>query len=359
MGRHHAAKHRHDDGNETQHNISFQDRGFCITPNDRASRDFIVNDTAKPWHSVVVFVRKRPEEVSMRSTIICLAVVIILHCLAPSPIAAQIPGSLIRRVLLIHTQGGGQGTAFTVDVNGRQYLITAKHMVTNMGSDGIVNVTRVTSKNGLVQIPYHMQFFRCDDPTDIAVLIPPEQLTAGAPIDWSSGALLGTDAYFVGFPVEMTSRALNDYELGFPVPLVKKGVVSGADLSERTDIFYLDGYNIFGFSGSPVVYRDSDGKFKLLAVIAGFKPDYGPLLVPHEIAEAQVSPQDESAGLILRNNVTHQVYLLEKSTNNEGVRLNTGIVTTFAITRAIELIKKHEIGPKINSDFKPLPVAVP
>ena len=44
----------------------------------------------------------------------------------------NVTGNVLANTLLIRTPQG-QGTGFTIDVDGRQYLITAKHMVDGMG----------------------------------------------------------------------------------------------------------------------------------------------------------------------------------------------------------------------------------
>ncbi len=288
----------------------------------------------------------------MRSGKLTLFAVFTLWIVAAVHVCAQMPGSVMLRVLEIHTPNG-QGTGFTIDINGRQYLVTAKHMVAGMGTRGIVKVSKVTASNKLVEVPYTMQVFSCDPPTDIAVLVPPEQLTVDSAMDWTDTGGFGSDAFFVGFPLGMASEAKNSFALVYPLPFVKKGVVSGAKLGDDTDVFFLDGYNVFGFSGSPVLYRDESGVFKVIAVVSGFKPDLGPVLVPTLITEAQVRPEDEERGRIVRDNGTHRVYLLEETPDKKLVRLNTGIVTSYAITRAINLIKQHEVGPRVSHDFRP------
>jgi len=49
--------------------------------------------------------------------------------------------------------------------------------------------------------PLNVKIFRCEDPIDIAVLIPPHQLTVNFDLPFDKGSFFyGQDAYFLGFP---------------------------------------------------------------------------------------------------------------------------------------------------------------
>ncbi|MCH8063732.1 MAG: hypothetical protein IH861_14650 [Chloroflexi bacterium] len=90
---------------------------------------------------------------------------------------AQVTSNVLRRVVMIQA-GDLAGTGFTIEVDGRQYLITAKHVVADFGETGSINVRR-----GDNSFPVNVKIFRCDDPIDIAVLVPPEQLTVTFPLE--------------------------------------------------------------------------------------------------------------------------------------------------------------------------------
>lgn len=55
------------------------------------------------------------------------------------PARAQVVSNVLLRVLLIQTQSG-QGSGFTLDVDGRQYLITAKHVVDSIKDKGTISI---------------------------------------------------------------------------------------------------------------------------------------------------------------------------------------------------------------------------
>ena len=107
----------------------------------------------------------------------------------------QLNAGVLMRVVMIWA-GSNVGTGFTIDVDGRQYLITAKHVTA-----GLKQKDHVQIKKGQTWIPLSVEVMRCADPIDIAVLVPPRQITVGWSINATTEGLgLGQDVYFVGFP---------------------------------------------------------------------------------------------------------------------------------------------------------------
>jgi hypothetical protein len=219
----------------------------------------------------------------------------------------NVAGNVFVNTLMIQTSSG-QGTGFTIDVDGRQYLITAKHMVNGMGSEGIIGIGKFGSAGGIEFEPYRMQIFRCAGSIDIAVLIPPLRLTTGETMEptGETSFIIGQDAYFVGFPFGAYQNARSNGDRARPFGFVKRGLVSGVQYqsAEDADLILLDGYNIFGFSGSPVTYWElpngtSPAHSYVIAVISGFVPNYGPVMVPKEIRPQDIKPEDRERGLIV------------------------------------------------------------
>jgi hypothetical protein len=282
--------------------------------------------------------------------------------------ADGVPESVFYRVLMIQTTVNGvddQGTGFTLDVEGRQYLVTAKHMVAGLKSEDTIQVRKYDASGSLKWVPFKMKIFTCDDPVDIAVMVPREQLTLSGPmqpVGNAGGPVFGGDVNFVGFPLgmsmEITETTAELPHLTSPFGYVRRAMLSGlknVKIGETTKTEYiLDGHNLFGFSGSPVVYRGNDGIPRVMAVISSFRPDYGPVLTPKQIRPEEATAADYGAGRIVKKD--GHTYRLEEPTemNNERyVILNTGIAQAYDIRHAVDLIKLHEEGPKITADFKP------
>ncbi|MBZ5515169.1 MAG: serine protease [Acidobacteriia bacterium] len=281
----------------------------------------------------------------MKMSLIPLAIVAAFSCLVACQ--GQITSNVLERVLLIRGPVF-TGTAFTIDVEGRQYLVTAKHMVAGLKGEDTIHILRDGEWS-----PLRVTVLRCDDPIDIAVLVPPSQLTVDYPLEPTSGGLaVGGDAFFVGFPAGPgTSVILHS---GYPLGLAKKATVSAFDpLPDHKGMrIVLDGYNNPGFSGSPVVFRDlsqSGLVYKVAAVLVGFKPEGGPVRKAQEIRPEQLTPEDRAQSRI----VEYQGRLLRlgEETGN-FVRLNTGIAISYDIRPAVVLIHQHPIGPKVSDNFE-------
>ena len=119
-----------------------------------------------------------------------LLIVVIGTCFA---LAAQVTSNVLRRTLLI--QASETGTAFTIEVDRRQYVVTAKHIVGKLPNDAQSTI-QVRKKAGWS--PLKVWIFKCDDPVDIAVLVAASQLTVDYPLEpTSNGMMVGQDAYFV------------------------------------------------------------------------------------------------------------------------------------------------------------------
>ena len=260
---------------------------------------------------------------------------------------AQLTTNVYDRVLMVRI-GTTYGTAFALDVDGRQYLITAKHVVAGLGADGTLLIYKSDA-----WVPVQVKVLRCDDPVDIAVLVPPKQLTVTYPLEATmQGVRYGQDMYFAGFPygLHTNAPALNG---GYPVAFVKKAVMSGEITEESASQILLEGYNNPGFSGGPLVYRDLDrtaSVYKVAGVIKGFRADITPIFKQEEIRPDQVTPDDIAKERIVRS---HDGRTLRLNETGEVVKLNTDILVAYNISHALALIRKNPIGPAISAAFKP------
>lgn len=208
--------------------------------------------------------------------------------------------------------GENTGTCFTIDVDDRQYIVTARHVV-----DGIVQKDSIeifhegvwkTLRTGIAWLSPSEQ--------DIAILAPEFQVSPTHPLDpTSAGIVLGQDVYFCGYPYGLTVEAGPDINQGFPIPLVRKGALSGM----YPDHLLIDAINNPGFSGSPVVFAaPQSNDFKVAAVISGYRVEYDPVLL-----------------------------------NGEDVGLrygyNTGLVLAYDLRTGVEYITQNPSGAKIGT----------
>jgi len=221
----------------------------------------------------------------------------------------MITSNVIHRVFRIQW-GTGQGTAFAIDIDAKQYLVTARHVVSDFPGQAAISVF---SNSAWVELPVQLVGHAKGD-VDISVLAPSRLLTPPelALEPMSKGVVYGQDVYFLGFPYDFLGKYVFGQD-GWPLPFVKKATVSLFDGA----VFLLDGHNNPGFSGGPVVFVQSAGDpFRVAAVVSGYQAVAQPVYAGHE----------ETA-------LTYDY--------------NTGIIVTHAINGALELIERNPIGFEI------------
>jgi len=278
-----------------------------------------------------------------------VALIVIVLAGMTLPSHGQVTSNVLERTLLIKV-ASESGTAFTIEVDDRQYIITAKHVVNTL-PDEADSTIQILKKTGW--FPLKVKIFKCAAPVDIAVLVPPKQITVNFPLEPTSvGLAVGQDAYFVGFPYGLHfAKTYNSLPsiYGF----VKKATVAQLDSMPESSMqrILLDGYNNPGFSGSPMVWRDSgkpDGALKIAGVIVSYESYVSPVLDKLEIRENQITDEDRAQNRVLHAS-DGQIYRLRDT--GRLVQLNTGIATAWDIGSAVNLIHKHPIGPKVTNTF--------
>lgn len=236
----------------------------------------------------------------------------------------------------------GEGPSiFSIDVDGREYWITAKHILTGAehppyGSVGTKSVSlRLLNPQGGGQewMPVTFSVIDPGPDVDIVVLAPPQPLLSNplpsVPAD-SDGMLLGGECEFLGFPYGGGWRARFANGQSFWMPFIKHCFVSAIG---DGGIYVLDGINNAGFSGGPVVFR-TGAEQKIMAVVSGYRS---------EPAEVIFSSSTSRADTGRRN--THPSTTSPTPQPKGTVNVNSGFIVAYGIQFATEAIKKNPIGP--------------
>jgi S1-C subfamily serine protease len=221
----------------------------------------------------------------------------------------MITANVLQRIFHIEV-GNSTGTCFTIDVDNKQYIVTAKHLVENISAQSTVDMF------------YDEQWKKIDitlighgqNDIDISVLSTDFQLSPTLPLPpTSAGIIYGQDVYFLGFPYGMFSQP-GDIMRNFPMPFVKKAILSNISAINNVQIFSLDGQNNPGFSGGPVVFKSLDSNdYKVAAVISGYRYTNEPIF-----------------------NGAKELPLV--------YRHNTGIIFAYGIKHATDLINVNPAG---------------
>lgn len=203
------------------------------------------------------------------------------------------------------------GTIFAIDVDNKQYLVTARHVL-----DGWDRISRgrVFFNGEWKELPLKVVGIG-DGVADIAVLATTLQISPPLELEpTAAGTVWGQDVYFLGFPYGWHANVDSKINRGFPLPFVKKAIISAIQSEDGVQQFFLDGHNNPGFSGGPVVFRkNGSNQLKVAAVVSGYRYTEEPVF---------------SAGA--------PVPL--------AYRYNTGIVVAYSIKVATDIIAANPVG---------------
>ena len=210
-----------------------------------------------------------------------------------------------------------RGTGFVVDEDNREYLVTARHIVENLGSgdiqfmrdDGWATYPTKATEHGTGTI----------DISVIALLhtlvLKEARFTTPLGMD---GIVYGQEVMFLGFPGGYDPNSAPKLGNGFPLPLVKYARLSSMPL--RGYPMSLDGHNNPGFSGSRLCFAPNR---------------------PNEIRIAGV--------VTAYQYLKEPVYAKGDLETEWHVRANMGLAQAWDIQHALDLIHKNPVGAVINS----------
>lgn len=226
----------------------------------------------------------------------------------------MITANVFHRVLLV-TFGDSLGTGFTIEVEGRQYLVTARHVAAGPESNGPL---RIVEDGVLVPVP-NLGLRVPDDPgIDVAVVALASQLTHALPFPATmAGLTWGQDVYFLGYPFGLQSSILDDR--GRSLAFVKHAQHSGEYTDESGNkLVVLDGMNVPGMSGGPVVFRESgSAAFKALGVVQSYLKHSAPVL--DEAGSKTPMTVVSNPGIVFAYDIAHAVRLASTMANGASV----------------------------------------
>jgi len=178
----------------------------------------------------------------------------------------------ITRVLKIRFRESS-ATAFTIEKNDVQYLVTAKHLFDNISSGSKVDL-EVTREKKQYNLSCQVFFHEIKE-IDIAVLklLINSNITNRTNVDFSGNLIiLGHDAYILGFPFGLLNSDIEG-NFNYPTPFVKRGCISATLRENDVDVIYADTVNNVGFSGGPMVTYDPKNYKNqyIIGVISGYR----------------------------------------------------------------------------------------
>ena len=241
---------------------------------------------------------------TLAGLLVTLAVASVLWAQAPT-------SNVLYRVLRLRT-AAGTGSAFTIEVDGKQYLVTAKHNLKGFGTNGEIELW-LEGKWSRVKA---QAIYPSKDIVDIAALDVGRPLTVSYPLEPSSaGIVLGQQVYFVGFPYGLSTLDQAPVPKGFGgIPFLKSGIVSAMDSRDQeASVIYLDGHNNPGFSGGPIVFWHSETRqFRVAGVVQGYRNEVLPVVKSQDLGNPHAKAYDDlyakaNSGIVVGYNIRHIV----------------------------------------------------
>ena len=233
---------------------------------------------------------------------------------------------MLQRVFMIEYKNE-RGTTFSIDVEGREYWVTARHILTGTKSRPYGNYPDKTVEVKLLNpggdgeqwLPQKFSVLQPAADVDVAVLVPAANILTDvhpSPPPTSDGLLFGGNCEFLGFAYGGGWRA--KFQGGsYWFPYIKRCGVSGMD--SQSQMWILDGINNAGFSGGPVILGTGND-LKIVAVISGYVQEPTDVIRGDGKAEADAAAKGK-------------------------VNLNSGFILAYDISHAVDLIKKNPTGP--------------
>lgn len=193
-----------------------------------------------------------------------------------------LPSNILSKVFNLKYKDS-TGTTFLIDYEGKNYFVTAKHVIAG-ATDSLLLTVEILKEDQWknLQVIVHLH---PDPQVDIIILEPVNLTHTTSPISLKGIDLIfGDDGFFLGFPFGLRNYDRGNINAGFPFPLVKKATFSGMLVKDGISILFLDGNNNPGFSGGPVFFRErikeGDNKWHLVGVVSAYVNQKNEIVTP-------------------------------------------------------------------------------
>lgn len=290
----------------------------------------------------------------MRIRLLLVLISVLLPRICSGQVAAPVWPILVRTTMIEY--GNERGTIFAVNVDGREYWITAKHILTGAQQPPYGRVVERKVKVHLLAkgepqqrwVETEMTVIDTTPRIDIVVLYASSPLIpSGTPsLELSTKGLgLGDECSFIGFPYGGGYRVTMRTGGTIWLPYVKHCIISAlagdntgpAQFPDVDGLFILDGINNPGFSGSPVLYGSGEHQ-RIFGVISGFSRE------PMDIFSAV------RGGMTNVDPPVKPPPNRQFAKNDDNVALvNSGFIVAFSMDIALSAIRANPNGPPVSA----------
>ena len=183
-----------------------------------------------------------------------------------------VDSSVLQRVFKVLVGANDVGASFIVESSKGKFLVTAKHIFKKVGYPDTIQIC--VDQSGTWKPIDNQIFYHTDDEIDIAVIKTSyfDNMNFERVNNSSADLIFSQELFILGYPYTFDS-ALYAQNRGYPIPYIKKGILSGKD----GKVLFLDCDNNHGFSGGPVIYRkyEQEGfsdETSIAGIVSGYYP---------------------------------------------------------------------------------------
>ena len=261
--------------------------------------EFYDHRRTRPEDDVQSILLKHGGRMSKLARVLTCVIAIITFADSSSRAQDAVPVEIMARTGFIKW-GNEAGTSFTIDYQGKLYLITARHVVAGIPDSNAVLQVRDGDK--WVEYKTTKTIYPDSPDVDIAIFATddkPPQHFAIEPMSDSAGPTFGQQVWFIGYPYGLGTNLQ-----GHSLPFLKRGTMSAIDSTNKSAIiFYIDGFNNPGFSGGPIIYWDFKlQKFMILGVVQGYREETAKTLVNGKQIDTQYLV---NSGILIAYSISH------------------------------------------------------
>ena len=252
----------------------------------------------------------------MRSFVLALIMVSLVL-----PARAQVTSNVLGRVLQVRSPSTSC-SAFTIEIEKKQYLVTARHCL-----DGVTDSKNLMVRRGSVWGPVvGPVFLPSNSEVDIAAIGLAQPITLDSEFQpTSDGIALGQPVFFIGYPYDFSTKwKPSDSPNLSEVAFIKAGILSAMDSrNPQAIIIYIDGHNNQGFSGGPIVFRPSpNSQFRVAAVVKGFRGEATPVVKGKNLLDPNAPSYEDlytraNTGIVVGYSIEHIVKAINDAKKKE------------------------------------------
>lgn len=245
---------------------------------------------------------------------IFFGIILSLNIVTSANAQNKVTNEILQSVFLIK-YGNNTGTSFLVSIDSNDYLITAKHLFPNNIPFKAKIDVEIYNNKGWMKLNADLLFHRNAN-IDIAVLDLKTKDIKNMEFDIGcENSYLSQECFFLGFPfgLKMDDDATGRLNKGFPIPFVKKAIISLflSDTTMKMTQIFLDGHNNPGFSGGPVVITNSGNnskhKMRIIGVISAYLNEEKMIKTPYGDLK-----NNENSGIILSYAFDHVFEIIRR-----------------------------------------------